>query len=161
MPITGYSRMFVCNTADTNEGVTSKSDVSDDHTDVMPKNKPDMNADSYSDSDTPLHDAACNGHTEVVKILPEKKADVNARKRTDDAGTPLHTAAWNGHLEVVKMLLEKKADVNARKQSDGATPLFTADVNASLDDGGDTPLHTAAWNGHLEVVKILLEKKLM
>jgi ankyrin repeat domain-containing protein 11/12 len=33
------------------------------------------------DNDTPLHDAAYNGQTEVVKVLLEHKPDVTARNR--------------------------------------------------------------------------------
>ena len=45
----------------------------------------------------------------------------------------------NGHLAVVRLMLESGAD-----------------KEYPVDDGS-TPLLVAAWNGHLEVVKQLLE----
>jgi cytohesin len=57
---------------------------------------------------------------EVVKLLLDNKADVNAR---DGGGkTPLHIAVASGSVEMVQLLLDNKADVNA-KDTDGRTPL--------------------------------------
>ena len=90
---------------------------------------------------TALHWAAWSWHTEVVKVLLDNKADLNAR-RTDDGATALHTAAYSGHREIVKLLLDNKADVNARRTNDDATPLYFA-----------------AQNGHTDVVKVLIDNK--
>src|SRR5437763_1893782 len=53
-----------------------------------------------------LYIAAENGHTDVVKLLLEKGADVNVAKR-DDGQTPLWRAAEYGYLEIVKLLVAK------------------------------------------------------
>ena len=70
--------------------------------------------------ETPLHQAARKGHTEVVKIL------LNAGGRTNAKGrygiTPLHWAARWGQTEVVEPLLDAGADINP-KDKDGKTPL--------------------------------------
>lgn len=61
------------------------------------------------------------GHIEVIKLLLEKGADIEA---ADSNGrTLLYRASLNGHDKVVKLLLEKGADMNT-KDSDGWTPLY-------------------------------------
>ena len=55
-------------------------------------------------------------HTEVVKLLLEKGAEVNAKESTNGV-TALMMAANNGHPEVVKLLLEKSANVNVKVRS--------------------------------------------
>ena len=124
---------------------------------------------------TPLSWAAENGHAEVVKVLLDSKASVDAK---DDywRRTPLSWAAGNGHAEVVKVLLDAKANVDAKDDHWGRTPLSWAagnghaevvkvllDAKASVDvkddHWGRTPLSWAAGNGHAEVVKVLLDSK--
>jgi len=122
---------------------------------------------------TALGWTAVEGHTEVVKVLLDNKADVNASTSTEGA-TPLYTTSQKGHTQVVKLILDNKADVNARLTNDG-TPLHIAsynghtqvtqlldnkaDVNASTHIEGITPLHITAWKGRTEVVKLLLGNK--
>mmetsp|Transcript_33965 Transcript_33965/g.49328 ORF Transcript_33965/g.49328 Transcript_33965/m.49328 type:complete len:631 (+) Transcript_33965:82-1974(+) len=82
---------------------------------------------------TPLHHAAWNGSTEVVRLL------LTGRARTDvsdkEGKTPLHHA----HLtEVVTLLLTGGARTDV------------------ADKEGWTPLHWAAWGGHPEVARLLL-----
>jgi ankyrin repeat protein len=80
------------------------------------------------DGQTPLHHASWTGHTEVAKVLVDKRADINAKSvysarlsrtsliiHTDkDGQTPLHHASWKGHTEVAKVLVDKGADINAK-----------------------------------------------
>ena len=50
---------------------------------------------------TPIHHAAQNGHTEMVKILAPLTENPNA---LDGFGlTPIHHAASYGHTEIVKI----------------------------------------------------------
>jgi Ankyrin repeats (3 copies) len=72
------------------------------------------------DGITPLHEAAKGGYREVVIILLENGADINAR---DVSGwTPLHDAAASGFSCVVRTLLDKDADMTMVDSFD-ATPL--------------------------------------
>jgi ankyrin repeat protein len=55
--------------------------------------------------------AAKNGHRQVVKLLVNKGADVNAQG--GNLGNALQAASYRGDEAVVKMLLNKGANVNA------------------------------------------------
>ena len=116
--------------------------------------------------ETLLSVATRSGHTDVVLLLLDNKADINAKShnewtplhraenkevaeillangaevnvKTTDGKTPLHLAAGNGHDDVAELLLAHKAEVNARTNE------------------GDTPLHFAAGVGHKKIVELLL-----
>src|SRR4051794_26986099 len=98
---------------------------------------------AHIDSDvalgSPLHSAARNGRSEMVRILVERfHADVN--KPGFRNWTPLHCAAFGGHA-------------NAIWQIKGFTGV---DIEAKAIDSW-TPLHLAAANGHLEAVQALVQ----
>lgn len=62
-----------------------------------------------------MHEAADRGHLEIVKILCEKKADVNSLAGLSRY-TPLHFAARSMHecsLEIVQCLCENGANIEA------------------------------------------------
>ena len=58
-----------------------------------------------------LHVVAWLGRTEMVEMLLEKGADIEARD--ERYNTPLHLAALQGRMEMVQLLLEKGADHTA------------------------------------------------
>ena len=95
-----------------------------------------VNSRHFFTRDTPLIEAAYNGHVEIVKLLIDRGADVNLKGEAWYG--PLHAAAMGGHAEVVKLLLDNGADVNIFHQ--------------------DKPLHCAAKNGHIEVAEMLLAR---
>ncbi len=123
---------------------------------------------------TPLHWACEVVHSEVLKFLVEKGADVNARSGFRD--TPLHVAAQSGNTDVFKFMLDNGADPTARDNMRN-TPLIYA-VRANniemaeylVSKGGDvdpalldiyhsvTPLKTAISIGNIEMVKMLHRK---
>lgn len=88
---------------------------------------------------SPLYWAVFNGEKELVKLLVEKGADVNARGGPYRC-TPLYWAAFYGDIDTAELLIANGADFMAR------------------DGDGETPLHYAAWNGQLEMVEFLIEK---
>ncbi|KJR87190.1 ankyrin repeat protein [Sporothrix schenckii 1099-18] len=111
------------------------------------------------------------GHNSVVKLLLEKRADVEAKD--NDGRTPLSHAAQGGHEAVARLLLEKGAGVEA-KDNDGLTPLssavlfgYEAVARLLLEKGADveakdnyslTPLSSTALFGYEAVARLLLEK---
>ncbi|MBB6429070.1 glyoxalase superfamily protein [Algisphaera agarilytica] len=65
-----------------------------------------------------LHQAAWQGQAEVVRLLLERGAEVNARDRGDHA-YPIHFAAELGLIEIVKMLVEAGAEVRGGGDTHG------------------------------------------
>lgn len=119
-----------------------------------------------------LHFAARENRAEVVAVLLDSKADINATDRTGK--TPLTMAAENSAVDATKLLIARGADLNKRDQI-GGTPLTWAcglgsaptvklliDAGADLtvvDVNGLTPLIWAAGIGKPESVKLILERK--
>ena len=99
-------------------------------------NGTDVNAQNGPVGRTPLHEAALRGHKEVVELVIDKDADVNAKNW--EGGTPLHYAALTGRKEIAELLIDNGADVNAK------------------DDDGSTPLRYAVGWGHKEIVELLI-----
>lgn len=69
---------------------------------------------------TPLHQAARAGDVDMLRLLIEAGADIEAR--APGGATALHHAAYFGHPEVVRELLACGADHKAVDEA-GYTPL--------------------------------------
>jgi ankyrin repeat protein len=118
-----------------------------------------------------LVDAAKRGDKDALRLLIQKKTDVNAAE--PDGTTALHWAAYRDDLESTDLLLKAGAKVNAANDL-GATPLWNASQNGSvamvkrlLDAGanpnlallaGETPVMVASRSGYPKVVEELLTK---
>lgn len=82
---------------------------------------------------TALHEAALNGHLDVVKLLTKNGANVNIQSFEMFKDTPLIDASANGHLDVVKYLLSHGADptiCNAK----GLTAYESIEEDSDLDE---------------------------
>ncbi|WP_156924614.1 ankyrin repeat domain-containing protein [Burkholderia sp. WSM2230] len=62
----------------------------------------------------PLHYAAANGHDDIVKLLLDNSAYVDAG--SPNGTTPLMMAARGGHVSTVKLLLDNGADLTVKNQ---------------------------------------------
>lgn len=78
--------------------------------------------------------AALKGHTNLVKILVDKGAQVNK-----SGWTPLHYAASGGHVDIITHLLAHQAHIDAESPN------------------GTTPLMMAAMYGSPQAVKVLIQ----
>src|SRR5437763_241635 len=85
--------------------------------------------------DTPLHWPSHNNYTEIISVLLDAGADIEADEINCYGGKPLHWASEHAPA-AVRVLIERGADVNSRnKKSDsqlhGMTPLI---MNATQKD---------------------------
>ncbi|MBN3803993.1 ankyrin repeat domain-containing protein, partial [Paraburkholderia sp. Ac-20336] len=62
----------------------------------------------------PLHYAAANGHDDIVKLLLDHSAYVDAG--SPNGTTPLMMAARGGHMSTLKLLLDNGADIGVKNQ---------------------------------------------
>jgi hypothetical protein len=90
-------------------------------------------------SPSPLMGAVRDGHTQVVKVLLDYKAQVHGPPKASK--TPLHLAAEKGYPQIAELLIEHNASPNRK------------------DRTGNTPLYYATYNDHTQVMRMLIEAK--
>ncbi|WP_163835263.1 ankyrin repeat domain-containing protein [Spartinivicinus ruber] len=121
---------------------------------------------------TPLMKAAAKGEVAIVALLLSQGANIDAKAW--DERTALMQAAKHNHGEVVRLLAENKADLEDEDDEKNTALMIAAEANAldaakTLLEAGVKPNHfgmrktwhpltLAAKEGHLEMVKLLLEK---
>ena len=97
------------------------------------------------DNNTALMKAAGQGHIEVVRFLVEQGADLHIRNRQEQDALML--AAAGGHLAVATFLIDS-----------GDYPSISPPLlNYNYENGPQIALEWAAYNGHLDMVRLLLE----
>jgi len=122
---------------------------------------------------SPLFMASQNGHLAIVKVLLKAGGNVN-QARTDDGASPLYFAADKGHVAIVEVLLKAGGDIHQVITTGGMSPLYIASQNGNIDivkilieAGGDvhqvsndgyTVLGASSHEGHLEIVRLLLQQ---
>ncbi|OTA82501.1 hypothetical protein M434DRAFT_42330, partial [Hypoxylon sp. CO27-5] len=94
---------------------------------------------------TPLHHASMLGFCDIVKVLLEHGALVDARTWTDF--TPLIFAAQNGHTEVLAVLLDSGADINACTSAKALQDLFYTALHKAASLASHEPLHLLVAKG--------------
>uniref|UniRef100_A0A8I5ZVH8 CASK interacting protein 1 n=1 Tax=Rattus norvegicus TaxID=10116 RepID=A0A8I5ZVH8_RAT len=102
-----------------------------------------------------LHHAALNGNTELISLLLEAQAAVDIK---DNKGKPHGESGAKGQLEpgppfpdpsfqVVQLLLS----------SNMCAALLEPRPGDTTDPNGTSPLHLAAKNGHIDIIRLLLQ----
>ena len=102
-------------------------------TDLLSANGLDVDEPGFKN----VHWAAFNGNLELLQLLLNHGADIDARD--EQSFTPLLRVAKVGQPSVARLLLEKGASTSA------------------IQHHGWTALNEAAYNGHFEIIEHLLE----
>ena len=129
----------------------------------------------YNSSETPLHAACRLGHCDMIEILLENGADIQAVDSSGDA--PIHIACNGLGLDCLKPILQSKGCDPNQKNAYGDTALHIvlnigtvhfckfeillengADVQA-VDSNGDAPIHIVCNGLRLDCLKALLQSK--
>ena len=87
---------------------------------------------SETQGQTVLHIASKSTSLEIVDLLINYKADVNANDM--DGFTPLHLAAMHGNIQVVKKLVETNADVNLKVDGKDAADLARMNEETEIEE---------------------------
>ena len=124
---------------------------------------------TFPTGETPLMTAARSDQADAVRVLLANGTDVNVREQ-ESGQTALMWAAARGNLTVVKTLLDAGADVNAKtptvRRMHSNEEMDFQETNAigqtgyvwvATDPSAFSPLMFAVRNGHMDVVRVLLD----
>jgi ankyrin repeat protein len=121
---------------------------------VLAPNSHLTNPATQEKKETALHDAlvraAQHGHLEMMKLIESKHTNLNVNKLAHYNGaeytTPLFMAAGLGHIHIIEHLFSTHGDQ------------LNIHLGAGEFANGPTALWSAVSNGHVETVKLLLQK---
>lgn len=115
-------------------------------------------------------------NTKTALRLINDGVNIQVRSKMDDGYNPIGLAVKNNQVPVVNELLKRGVNVNETANSLGHTPLILACEYGALEslkillqykpqlnimsETGLTAMHVAATAGHIDVLKVLFEKKL-
>ncbi|XP_033104684.1 probable protein S-acyltransferase 23 isoform X2 [Anneissia japonica] len=120
---------------------------------------------------TPVHWAALGGHTNIIRLMVDHKANLDVQSKNDLGPRPIHWACVNGHVAVADILLQAGVNIDTIDNK-GCSPLiiscqygqttlacYLMAKGARLqltDREGDNALHWAAFKGHCELTRLLI-----
>jgi ankyrin repeat protein len=137
----------------------------DDDPALVHAHHPDM---PYPDA-TGLHACAVRGHTDAVRLLLERGADIHARDAGDNA-TALYWAVGQNKLDTARFLIDAGADVNDRRDlhETGVIGFTTAlrpetedrteMVRLLVDRGAQHHIFSAIGIGDLDLIQKIVEQ---
>ncbi len=102
--------------------------------------KQGANAKLSTDGLTPLYEAACDGSTDMIKMLLAAGAPMQTAPAEGEK-LPLYIAVENGHADAVQLLIDRGAD-----------------PKVILPETGNTLLHIAAYFDHPVLVKLFVKE---
>ncbi|KAH9630893.1 hypothetical protein HF086_014634 [Spodoptera exigua] len=118
-----------------------------------------------NDGKGPLMLAAQEGHTRLVELLIDTW-DARVEQRAHDGKTAFRLAALEGHVGTVEALYARGADADAL-DADRRSTLYVLALDNRLAMAahllthcrahGRTPLHVSAWQGHTDMVNLLIK----
>lgn len=135
----------------------------------------DVNDASEEDGQTPLMEAAANGHCEVARLLLEFGRDILAfiDEIHRNEASPLYCVAQSEYVDLGRLRRKLSAQVNETDYS-GRSALWIASRNGNFrvaalclqhgadvnlaSESGRSPLFIACRLGHIEVVELLLTR---
>lgn len=122
---------------------------------LLKKEEINVNCSTTKTRNTPLHIAAEQEWTDVMRALVRKGADIHAKNRVGK--TPLDIAHENGIAEYCSEIINIFDAIDKGNYKDVEEAINAGQIEKE-NDQGKTPLCVAAEKGNVKVVKLLLEE---